>query len=58
MKLGDVLSLKSCKDGNELFLKVTDILGQYGIDVFNGDMSVKDLYTLCCDMAEVMNKEK
>lgn len=58
MKLGELMALMSCKNGDELFLKVTEILDHYGISVVNEDMSVKDLHTLCCDVAEVLNKEK
>ena len=58
MKLGDILSLKSCNDGNELFKKVGNLLIQFDVSVYNDDGSVKDLYTLCCDVIEVLNKEK
>jgi hypothetical protein len=55
MKLGDILSLRLCKNGDELFLKVTEILVRYGISVINEDMSVKDLHMLCFDVADVLN---
>ena len=58
MKLGELMVLMSCKDGDELFLKVMEILDHYGISVLNEDMSVKDLHTLCFDVAEVLNKGK
>jgi hypothetical protein len=58
MKLGELMSLMSCKNGDELFLQVTEILDRYGISVLNEDMSVKDLHTLCFDVADVLNKEK
>jgi hypothetical protein len=58
MKFGDILSLMSCKNGDELFLKVTEILDHYGISVVNEDMSVKDLHMLCFDVSDVLNKEK
>jgi hypothetical protein len=58
IKFGEILGLMSCKNGDELFLKVTEILDHYGISVFNEDMSVKDLHMLCFDVADVMNKEK
>ena len=46
------------KDGNEAFEKVKEILKSVGIDVNNEDGSVKDLYTVICEVAEVWNKEK
>lgn len=55
MKLGEVMSLMSCKNGDELFLQVTEILNHYGISVLNEDMSVKDLHMLCFDVADVLN---
>ena len=55
MKLGDILSLKYCKDGNELFEKVKDILFDYNICVYDEDGLVKDVRELCCDVAEVLN---
>ena len=56
MKLGELMVLMSCKSGDELFLKVMEILDHYGISVLNEDMSVKDLHTLCFDVAEVLNR--
>jgi hypothetical protein len=58
MKLGELMSLMSCKNGDELFLRVTEILDHYGISVINEDMSVKDLHMLCFDVADVLNQEK
>lgn len=58
MGMLEILSLMSCKDGNELFERVGNILIQFDISVYNDDGSVKDLYALCCDVAEVLNKEK
>lgn len=55
MKLGELIGLMSCKDGDELFLQVTEILDRYGISVLNEDMSVKDLHMLCFDVADVLN---
>ena len=55
MTLGDVLSLKSCKNGRELFNKIEKILLDFNISVYDEDDMVKDLYTLCCDVAYVMN---
>lgn len=58
MGLFEIINLLSCKNGDELFLKVTEILDHYGISVLNEDMSVKDLHTLCFDVADVLNREK
>ena len=58
MKLGDILDLMSCQEGYELFDKVEEILNNLGISVYDEHGKMKDLYALCCDVAEVMNKEK
>jgi hypothetical protein len=58
MKLGELMSLMSSKNGDELFEKVGNLLVQFDISVYNDDGSVKDVYTLCCDVVEVLNKEK
>ncbi len=58
MNLFEIISLLSSKDGDELFEKVTEILGRFGITVCNKDGSVKDLYTVLCEVAEVISKEK
>ena len=58
MKLGDILSLKSCKDGDELFEKMVSILSQFDIEVIDSDGNDKSFYALCCDVARVLNKEK
>lgn len=55
MGMLEILSLLSCKNGDELFERVGNILIQYDISVYNNDGSVKDLYTLCCDVAEALN---
>lgn len=57
MKLGELMGLMSSKNGDELFEKVGNLLVQFDISVYNDDGSVKDLYTLCCDAAEVLNKD-
>ena len=57
MKLGDILSLRLCKDGDELFEKIVSILGRFDIEVVDSDGNDKSFYTLCCEVAEVMNKE-
>lgn len=58
MKFGDILSLLSCKDGDELFEKIVSILSRFDIEVVDSEGNDKSFYTLCCDVAEVMNKEK
>jgi DUF1009 family protein len=58
MKLKELIEIMSCKDGDELLVKIARILDQYGIDVLNSDESVKDLQTLCWEVVEVLNKEK
>lgn len=58
MKLGDILSLRSCKDGDELFEKMVSILSQFDIEVVDSEGNDKSFYALCCDVAEVLNKGK
>jgi hypothetical protein len=58
MKLGELINLMSSKNGDELFEKVGNLLVQFDISVYNNDGSVKNVYTLCCDAAEALNKEK
>ena len=58
MKLGDILSLRSCKNGDELFEKLVLILAQFDIEVFDEDGNDKSFYALCCDVTEAMNKGK
>lgn len=58
MTLGDVLSLKLCKNGDELFEKLVSILARFDIEVFDSDGNDKSFYELCCDVAAVMNKGK
>lgn len=58
MGIFELLDLIESKDGNELFEKVKNLLGRLGIDVYNEDGTVKSLYEVCCDVAEVWEKEK
>ena len=58
MGMLEILSLLSSKNGDELFGRVGNLLIQYDVGVYNEDGSVKNLYELCCDVAEVLNKEK
>lgn len=55
MKLKELMDVMTSKNGNELFEKVGNLLVQFDISVYNDDGSVKDVYTLCCDVAEVLN---
>lgn len=54
----EVLSLLSCKNGDELFERAVSILSQFDIEVIDSDGNDKSFYTLCCDVAKVLNKEK
>lgn len=58
MGMLELITLLSCKDGDELFEKVKELLSRVGIDVYNGDGSVKDVYTVICEVAKVMKKEE
>jgi hypothetical protein len=58
MKVKELVGLLSCTEGYELFDKVEEILNNLGISVYDENGKMKDLYALCCDVAEVMNKEK
>ena len=58
MKLGELMALMSCKDGDELFEKIVGILAHFDIEVVDEDGNDKSFYRLCCDVAEVLNKEK
>lgn len=55
MKLGELMSLMSCKDGDELFDKIEEILNEFNISVYRKDGTMKNLYKVCCDVAEVLN---
>ena len=58
MVLSLIGSLMSCKDGYELCEKVEEILMHYGISMCTEYGSYKDVQTLLCEVAEVMNREK
>lgn len=58
MGMFEILSLLSCKDGDELFGKTSELLKRIGVSVYNEDGSYKDTHTLICEIAEVWNKEK
>ena len=57
MKLVELMSLMSCKDGDELFEKMVSILARFDIEVVDADGNDKSFYRLCCDVAEVLNKD-
>ena len=58
MKLGELMALMSCKSGDGLFEKMVGILAHFDIEVVDEDGNEKSFYRLCCDVAEVLNKEK
>lgn len=58
MKLKELMDIMSSKDGDELFEKTSELLKRIGVSVYNEDGSYKDTYTLICEIAEVLNKEK
>lgn len=58
MGLKIIMEFLSSKDGDELFEKVTEILGRYGITTTDADGNVRNLYDVICDVAEVLNKGK
>lgn len=57
MKLGELINLMSCKEGYEMFDKIEEILNGFNISVYRKDGMIKDLYEVCCDVAEILNKE-
>ena len=58
MGMLEILSLLSCKNGDELFERVVSILSQFDIEVIDSEGNDKSFYTLCCDVADVLNKGK
>ena len=58
MNMSKVIDLLASKDGDELFETVKTTLERVGITVYNEDGSIKDLYTVICEVAEVLNGEK
>ena len=58
MKLGELMALMSCKDGDELFEKIVSILAHFDIEVVDEDGNDKSFYRLCCDVAKIWSKEK
>ena len=57
MGIGMLIDLMSSKNGDELFEKVTEMLKRFGIAAHDSDGNVKDLYEVCCEVVEVLNKE-
>ena len=58
MGMLEIINLMSSKDGDELFSKIVKLLEHFDINTFNEDGSIKNLYEVCCDVAEVLNKGK
>ena len=58
MTLKNLIDIMACRDGRELYHKVEEILASLGIDTCREDGTVKSLYEVCFDVAEVLNKEK
>ena len=58
MGLFEIIDLMSSKEGYELFDKIEEILKSFNISVYREDGAIKDLYEVCCDVAEILNKEK
>ena len=56
MGILEIVNLMSSKTGDELFQKIIEVLKNMGISVYNEDKTVKDLYTISCEVAEVWNK--
>lgn len=57
MGMFDWINLRSSKNGDELFEKSKELLSRVGVDVYNEDGSIKDMYTVICEIAAVWNKE-
>lgn len=53
MSMRILADLLSSKNGDELFEKVKKLLDKFGITVYSEDGSVKDLYTVICEVSEV-----
>ena len=58
MGMFEIIDLMSSKDGYELFKKAEEILNSLEISVYDESGVIKNFYTVCCDVAEVMNKGK
>ena len=58
LQMKEIIGEMCSKNGDELFEKVTEILGRFGITAVDSNGNVKDLYTVLCEVSEVWNKEK
>lgn len=58
MKLGELMAIMSCKDGDELFERIVRILEHFDIEAVDEDGNDKSFYRLCCDVSDVLNKGK
>lgn len=58
MKLKELIDIISCKEGHEMFDKIEEILNGFNISVYRKDGTMKNLYEVCYDVVEVLNKEK
>lgn len=56
MKLKEIINIITSTNGSELFEQVKGILAGLGICVYDEDGNVKDLYDLCCDIADVFEE--
>ena len=56
MKIKELIDIMSCKEGYELFDKIVETLNGLNIDIYRKDGTIKDLYEVCCEVAEVWNK--
>ena len=57
MKLGELIDIISCKEGHEMFDKIEEILNGFNISVYRKDGTMKNLYEVCYDVVEVLNKD-
>ena len=58
MSILEIVNLMSSKTGDELFQKLTEIFNNMSISVKNENGSIKDLYTISCEVADVLNKSR
>ena len=58
MKMKALIEIMACKEGNEMFDKIEEILNDFHIDVYRKDGTIKDLYEVCCDVADVWNMQR
>ena len=58
MSILEIVNIMSSKNGDELFEKVTTLLDNLGITVYNADGTIKDVRTVIFEVAEVWNKRR